>query len=121
MGAAISALPYSDKIYHLLCTFHLFDLNVKKKVQPALQSKNGVDSWPKFRSALEVYREAGCETEIERLWDDLLQEWFEDDEISRKSVEYLEKYVWSRRQNWATCYFRSEFTMGHSTTQRAES
>ena len=38
MYAAIASLPYSDNVQNLLCTFHLFELNVKKKVIRILQA-----------------------------------------------------------------------------------
>ena len=38
MHAAIASIPYSDVIHHLLCTFHLFDFNEKKKKMPFLQA-----------------------------------------------------------------------------------
>ena len=77
MTAAISEIPYEENILHMLCTFHLFDMNVKKKVQPFLQS-NGMDSWPKFRSALEICREAGSPEELEVLWNQLISEWIDN-------------------------------------------
>ena len=36
MNAAISAMSYSNPCTVLTCVFHLFDMNVKKKVLPVL-------------------------------------------------------------------------------------
>ena len=33
----------------------------------------------------------------------------------------MNTYIWGRREQWVSCYFRNAFTMGHSTTQRPES
>lgn len=75
MFAAIASTPYSEYIKHLTCTFHLFDTNFKRKVQPVLTSIEGLSSWEGFRKALNVCREAGSESELELLWSDMLTEW----------------------------------------------
>ncbi len=67
MYAAIVSMPYSDEITHLICTFHLFDMNMKKRVQPFLTSANGTSSWPLFRKGISICREAQSATELQRL------------------------------------------------------
>ena len=37
--AAIASIPYSHEMVHLLCTFHLFDQNVKKKIRTSSQQR----------------------------------------------------------------------------------
>ena len=37
--AAIESIPYSHGVVHFLCTFHLFDQNVKKKFRTSSQQR----------------------------------------------------------------------------------
>lgn len=37
-SGAIRSLGYSDDLNHLLCTYHLFDVNVKRKVSSSIQA-----------------------------------------------------------------------------------
>ena len=56
MYTTIASFPYSDNVHHPLCTFYLFDLNVKKKMMPILQamdSGNG-SQWAPFRKGLSM-------------------------------------------------------------------
>ncbi len=44
---AISSIPYSQDIKHLILRFSiLFDMNTKDRVQPALTAMTGFSSWP---------------------------------------------------------------------------
>lgn len=117
---SLASLPYYDSINHLLCVFHIFDLNVKKHTQPSLQMNNGPHSWPQFRHALDICREAGSESNLTTLWNELLEEWFGENEGCSNAIQYLNTYVWSKRRQWATLFFQTAFTLGHSTNQRAE-
>eukprot|EP00171_Calliarthron_tuberculosum_P005332 IDg5332t1 len=75
MYAALHSLSDYDHRQHLICIFHLFDLNVKKKIQPILASTSGVSSWALFRKGLTMRREAPNVTILEKRWNDLLDEW----------------------------------------------
>lgn len=121
MYAALASVPYFEDITHLVCIFHLFDMNVKRRVQPLLTSSSGASSWASFRKSLAVCRQAGSEEELKRLWSQLLDEWLSDTSSHRAARSYLQKYVWSKRKQWATAYFQDSFTLGASTTQRSES
>ena len=123
MHAAISSIPYSNDIHHLLCTFHLFDLNVKKKVMPILQatSQGNGSQWELFRKGLSMCREAGSISQFESIWNNLIKEWIPTSRQGNQVRKYLHSYVYATRQQWATCFFPTAFTVGHSTTQRSES
>lgn len=71
INAVISSLLYSSSISHLLCVFHIVDLNMKKHTQSILQSKEGANEWPQFRKALEICREVGSVQNLKILWDDI--------------------------------------------------
>ncbi len=121
MWAAISSVPYSADIKHLICTFHLFDMNVKKRVQPVLTSTPGGNSWAGFRKGLSICREAGSEEELDRLWSSLLRNWVPESPSNESVRRYLNDHVWSKRRQWAVAFFQNSFTIGAASTQRSES
>lgn len=92
---------------------------MSKNVQAGLQST--CYAWPQFKNALEICRQPGAIHQLENLRKAMLTEWFEDRPECSKAVIYLETFIWGKRQQWATVYFRQAFTMGHATTQRVES
>lgn len=57
---------------------------------------------------------------ISKVWEDLLPD-LPQCEGSLNLETYLNSYIWPKRKQCATAYFRNAFTLGHSTTQRAES
>ena len=71
MGSALISLPRCDHVSHMLCCYHIFDTNVKKKVQQALL--HGASSWPQFRRGLSVCRKAVTEEEFHSQWNQLLE------------------------------------------------
>lgn len=118
---SISTLLYAGEILHLLCVFHLFDQNPKKHVHSALLSVNGRTAWPQFRSELEKRRQAGTEQLLEGLLKDLIKKWFQNKEGCQIAITYLTDYIWSKRRQWASVYFKQKLTLGDSYNQCAES
>ncbi len=118
---AIFSVPYASEIKHLICIFHLFDMNAKERGQPVLTSLSGVSTWPGFRKSLSTCREASTAEELRSLWRAMLNEWLPKSPKTEEVRKYLERYIWSKRKQWAVAFFRHEFTLGSSTTQRSES
>ncbi len=58
---------------------------------------------------------------MRNLWRNMLDEWLPLSDKTKDVRIYLDKYIWSKRKQWAVAYFRDAFTLGASTTQRAES
>ena len=114
---AISEVFSGGNVKNLLCLFHLFEMNARKKIQHALR---GTPGWPSFRKELEKCREALTEEQLSGLWKELLDKWLPTSQNTRSARSYLIKYVWSRRSQWATCYFPKEFTLGSMSTSRSE-
>lgn len=123
MHVALSSVPYSTDIHHLLCLFHLFDTNFKKKLMPVLQKQGpGASSqWDLFRRGLSQVREPRDEHEFERIWNYLIEEWILNVGQGQYIRRYAEIFVYNTRRQWATCFFTNAFTLGQTTTQRVES
>ena len=121
MSLAIASVPYSEDLKHLLCTYHLFDMNVKQKLKPIITGTGGIAAWSSFRKALSICREATTEFELSRLWKDLLQEWMPLGEKHKSGRFYLQRFVWGKRKQWAVAYFSDCLTLGAMSTQRSES
>jgi len=120
ISTVISCLGSSDTINHLVCTFNLFDMNVKKKVQSIVNAGTGTTGWPSFRLGLSLCREASTEAEFSRLWDALQDNWLPPVGVKKNIRAYMISHVWTKRHMWATCYFSNSFKLGQSTTQRSE-
>ncbi len=100
-------------VKHLICLFHLFDMNVKKRVQPVLISRFlaralGKDS----RKGLAVCREAQSERELERLWNSLLQNGFHVLRVQHL-LYVTESSVWSNVGNGALRIAMDLLHVGH--------
>ena len=72
--AAIASIPYSCQVVHLLCTFHLFDQNVKRRVEHVITEKTGASAWGLFRKYLSICRQAPTEARLYHLWEHLIQD-----------------------------------------------
>lgn len=121
MFTGILSLPYSGNISHLICTFHLFDTNVKKWVQPVLTVTSGTSSWPTFRKKLSVVCEAQSEEKLERL---LVQSpWWMVTRFNKNnfcSSVFASAYL-GQKKTVGCCIFKTMFTNSASSTQRSES
>ncbi len=102
--SALSAFAESRNILHLMCTYHLFDVNVKHKVGGLLGLKGDDSPWSQFRKGLAACREAACEQILENKWNKLLEKWLPESEKNfHNSRQYMIKHVCSKRERWATC------------------
>lgn len=114
MYAAIAYLPYSEDIRHLICTFHLFDQNLKRTVQHILTSSAGASSLASFRKCLSICRQAISEDDLGRLWSDTMNEWFPQQSVSHVTARsYLFKLVWSKRRQWSVAFSRIALHLEH--------
>jgi len=106
MSAAVSSLSYSNEISHLMCTFHLFEMNIKARLHPYISQNGGGDvAWNALRDGLNKCRSAFTEQELDRLWTQLIQEWFGIGSLQdQKAEDYLGKTVWRKRRHWAVCF-----------------
>ncbi|KAI0559784.1 FHY3/FAR1 [Gracilaria domingensis] len=121
IGLSLRSIPYDEEVRHLLCTYHLFDMQVKKRVNPILRSKGGASAWQEFRADLSLCSECVSESSLVRLWKHMLIKWFPPSPRTEDLRKYLDLYVWERRRHWASAYFKDSLTLGASSTQRLES
>lgn len=120
-GISGSLLSLDYEVRHLLCTFHIFDLNVKSKVLPVLSATSGASSWALFRQSLSTCQTATSEEIFQELWNYLISEWFPSSPVNDAARSYLQQNIWPKRHQWCVAFFSDTFTMGSSTTQRVES
>ena len=100
MNAAISTMSYSNPFTVLTCVFHLFDMNVKKKVLPVLAaSGKGSSLWAGFRKDLGIIHEASDLKVLEENWEDLLEEWIPLSDRTRNVRNYMYNYVWCKKKS----------------------
>ena len=117
---ALPSLKYFTSLKHLLCIFHLFDKNVSDKVKSFITFSGF--SWPGFRRKLSKCREAISEELFESLWSSLLNEFFSGNKTKTRELRtYMVESLYAKRKQWAVCFFKTSFTLGASSTQRAES
>ena len=102
MGSALMSLPRCDHVSHMLCCYHIFDTNVKKKVQQALL--HGASSWPQFRRGLSVCREAVTEEEFHSQWNQLLELHLKRSNRTKNARNYMQNHIYSQRTQWAVAY-----------------
>lgn len=120
--SALNSFPESKVIRHILCTYHLFDMNVKRHLSGILEIRVGDAKWKCFRESLSLCRKATSQEDLYRLWDELLDKCLDAKvDEHRKARNYLNKHVWSKRERWAVWYFKNSFTLEASTTQRSDS
>ena len=91
MNAALLLNELEEKITHMLCYFHLFDVNAKKHVQPFLTF--GASSWPKFRSGLSACLETDAEEEFEKQWNHLLETHLKLSNTSKPGRYYMTEHL----------------------------
>lgn len=121
MNGSIHSIPYSDKNFHLTCTFYLFDVNVKKRVQGIVSNFDSTSCWVQFWKLLYMLRESTSEKEAVLKWNELLKLWIPDTRQGRHATIYVKEHVWSKKLRCAVSYFEHEFAMRYATTQRPES
>ena len=118
ISAALSTLQYDEEVIHMLCFFHIMDLNLKKRVQGILSF--GGASWPSFRKQLSNCREAIDEDQFKQIWNAMISKYLPQSKRTKSIVQYLDKFVYAKRFQWALAYHPYLFTLGSSTTQRSE-
>ena len=119
--AAIGMIEYRESIQHLLCTFHIFEMNVKRRICAFLSRSGDRSKWNEFRKEISICREAATEDDLNKLWKDLINKWLPESDNTARARNYMFGEIWNKRKYWAVCYFPSAFTLGASSTQRAES
>ena len=117
----------------------MFDQNLKTRVQDCLvcssdrkgESVEWKVLWFSFRKGFSMVQDAATEPECERLFSELINEFLPDVPVTngregkpskvQRAREYIMEYVWSRREQWASCYFEGLFIFGATTTQQSDS
>ena len=98
MSAAILSMNHSYPFTVWTCVFHLFDMNVKKKVLPIMTANGkGTPSWAGFRKGVVMIREASDPKIFEKMWENLLQLWMPLSETTRTIRNYMYNYVWCEK------------------------
>ena len=118
---SICGLSYHESVTHLLCTFHIFDLNAKKKLSSVLSSLHGPSTWIKFREELRKCQQCISEDMLQRIWNELLRKWIPKSKATEGALKYMNNFIWPRRTQWCVAFFVDKLTFGSSTTQRSES
>ena len=106
---------YSDRFTHLLCQWH-FIRNLNRNF--SYLKINHLSKYETILKLLYIKDSKQFDKDIK-----MLQDFFSSDENSksyRKSLNYL-KDIHSFRVKWADCYKPTLFTVGITTTSRAES
>ena len=116
MSAAISSLKHFEFINHLLCVYHLFDMNIKQQVQYVVNSHESESGWAKFREGLSECKDAVTEEEFNRLWDQLLKEWFRNETTHKQCEEYMKIMCCLESTNGRLAFFHRHLRL--ATAQR---
>lgn len=95
-------------------------MNVKDWAISVINSHASSNTWQLFRVKFSTCIDTSTEAELVKLWRDLLTD-FPPCDGSLDLEVYRNPYMWPRRKQWATAYFKNVFKLGHETTQRAES
>lgn len=140
IAAALCAVGGNCPPRHLLCSWHLLDLDLPKQLGSCL--KGGAGEWQPFRKDLDVVRRAAIVEEAELLWSSLLDKWFDTNpqevdamrialgkrkrghgggkEGRRKLLDRL-KSLYGKKKKWWLSHYLEEPTLGTQSTQRSES
>lgn len=91
--ASILSLDDSTERFHFTCTFHLFDMNVKKRIQPVVTKNGAISGWAVFRKGLELCKTFATEVQLTSLWNDLMGKWLPESGVTQKNRKYMNYYV----------------------------
>lgn len=105
IASAINSVDYSSDIIQLLCTFHIFDINIMEKLQKLTSIKSS--EWVSFREKLKYLREIPSIRIFEGMWYLMLQKWFPKGKKYEETRKYLQNHIYSKRKQWAICFLIS--------------